>query len=70
MRTFGFVLIVAGFLGFYYCSEQLSEMQPLPAEYSLEDSLRTDRGKMEAGRFVSAGAGLIGLLLAFFPQGR
>ena len=70
MRTFGYILIVAGFVGFYYCSQQLSDLPPVPAEYSVEDTLRTDRGKMEAGRFFAASAGLVGLLLAFFPQGR
>ena len=70
MRTFGYLLIVAGFAGFIYCSQQMSQLEPLPAEYSVEDSLRTDRGKMEAGRYASAAAGLVGLLLAFFPQGR
>lgn len=70
MRTFGLILIVAGVAGFYYCSQQLANLQPLPAEYSVEDSLRTDRGKMEAGRFLSAGGVIIGLLFVVYPQGR
>jgi hypothetical protein len=70
MRTFGFILLVAGCIGFYYCSEQLSPLDPNPAGYSVEQALQTDRGKWEAGRYACAGGALIGLLFAFFPQGR
>ena len=70
MRTFGLILLVAGVAGFYYCTQQLANLEPLPAEYSVEDSLRTDRGKMEAGRFASAGGAIVGLLLLLYPQGR
>ena len=70
MRTFGLILLVAGVVGFFYCSRQMADLAPVPAEYSVEESLQTDRGKMEAGRFAAAGGVIVGLLLIFFPQGR
>ena len=70
MRTFGYLLLIAGCAAFYYCNQQLDRLEPLPAEYSVEDSLRTDRGKMEAGRFAAAAAAAMGLVLALYPEGR
>jgi hypothetical protein len=70
MRGFGFVLLVAGVLGFYYCTQQLAGKEPISSQYSVEETLQTDQGKYEVGRFAAAGAALIGLLLALYPQGR
>ena len=70
MRNFGFVLLVAGCLGFYHCSERMSAFEPLPESYSVQDSLHTERGKWEAGRYACAAAAFIGLLFVFAPQGR
>ena len=70
MRTFGYVLFIAGCFGAYHYHQQLERLEPLPAGYSVEDSLRTDRGKAEAGRFAAAAAAAIGLVLALYPEGR
>jgi hypothetical protein len=70
MRTIGFVLLAAGVLGFLYCSSQLSSLEPVPAGVALGDYMRYEAGKLELGRYASAMGGFIGLLLAFFPQGR
>jgi hypothetical protein len=70
MRTIGFALLAVGVLGFLYCSSQLSGLGPLPAGIELGDYMRYEAGKMEIGRYASAIFAFIGLLLAFFPQGR
>ena len=70
MRTIGLVLMAAGILGFLYCSSQLSSLQPVPAGVELGDYMRYEAGKLEIARYVAAIGGFIGLLLAFFPQGR
>lgn len=70
MRTFGYLLFIAGCFGAYHFNEQVKRHDPLPAGYSVEDSLRTERGKAEAGRFGAVAGAAIGLVLAFFPEGR
>ena len=70
MRTFGYVLFIACCFGLYRFNEEVKRHDPLPAGYSVEDSLRTERGKAEAARFGCAAGAAIGLVLAFFPEGR
>jgi hypothetical protein len=70
MRTIGLVLLALGVLGFLYCSSQLSSLDPVPAGAALSDYMRYEAGKLELGRYAAAIMGFIGLLLAFFPQGR
>jgi hypothetical protein len=70
MRTVGLVLMAIGVLGFLYCSSQLSALGPVPAGVELGDYMQYEAGKMELGRYAAAIIGFIGLLLAFFPQGR
>jgi hypothetical protein len=70
MRTFGYVLFIASCYGFYQFNEEVKRHDPLPSGYSVEDSLRTERGKAEAGRFGCAAGAAIGLVLALFPEGR
>ena len=70
MRNLGFTLLVAGVLGFLYCSSQLSGLEPLAADVPLGDYFRNAAGRLELGRYFSAGAAFIGVLMAFFPKGR
>ncbi|HEY7510378.1 MAG TPA: hypothetical protein VIG50_08995 [Vicinamibacteria bacterium] len=70
MRTIGLVLLAGGVLGFLYCSSQLSGLQPVPAGVELGDYMNYEAGKLELARYAAALFGFIGLLLAFFPQGR
>jgi hypothetical protein len=70
MRTLGLVLLAAGVLGFLYCSSQLSALPPVPPGVELGEYVQYDAGRLELGRYASAIGGFIGLLLAFFPQGR
>jgi hypothetical protein len=70
MRTFGLALLAVGVLGFVYCSSQLSALPPVPPGVELGDYLQYDAGKLELGRYAAAIGGFIGLLMAFFPQGR
>lgn len=65
MRNFGLVLLLAGGVGFFYCSSRASQLGPVPEHLSVEDSLRTDAGKNEAARYASAAAGFVGLLVVF-----
>ena len=70
MRNFGVLLLGVGFLGFIYCSGQLSDLQPVPAGVEIGDYLRYEAGKWELGRFTAVLTAGIGLLLALFPKGR
>lgn len=70
MRNFGFVLMVVGILGFFYCSSQMSQAPPLPEGLSLQEELREPGGRWEVARYVAAGVAGFGLLMAFFPKGR
>jgi len=70
MRNFGFVLLLAGVAGFFYCSSRRAEFEPLRAGLSVSESLDTERGKWDAGRYGCAAAAFAGLLLTMVPQGR
>jgi hypothetical protein len=70
MRNFGLILLLAGVAGFFYCGSQAEQFQPLPAGLSVSESLDTERGKWEAGRYAGAALALTGMLLFFMPQGR
>jgi hypothetical protein len=70
MRTLGYLLLLVGIVGFFYCSSQMSELAPIPEGTALGDYVRTDAGRLELGRYLSLMAGFIGVLLALFPKGR
>ena len=70
MRTLGSLLLLAGIVGFLYCSSHLEGLEAIPEGTSLGDYLRYDAGRLELGRYVSVLAGFIGVLLAVFPKGR
>ena len=70
MRTFGLLMIVAGIVGFFYCSSHMSGLPEIPDGTALGDYVRTDAGRYELGRYLSLMSGFIGLLLYFFPKGR
>jgi hypothetical protein len=70
MRNLGFVLLLAGVAGVYYCSTRVSQHEPLRSGLSISESLETERGKWEAGRYACAAGAFMGILLAMVPQGR
>ena len=70
MRTLGALLVLAGIVGFLYCSSQVSDLPAIPEGTSLERNLEYDSGKFELGRYLSLVAGLIGVILSMFPKGR
>ena len=70
MRTFGLLLLVAGVAGFFYCSSRASEFEPLRPGLSVSESLETDRGKWDAGRYASAAAAFMGIVIWMVPKGR
>ena len=70
MRNFGFVLLLAGVAGFFYCSARASELEPLRAGLSVNESLETERGQWDAGRYACAAAAFTGIVLAMLPRGR
>ncbi len=70
MRNFGGVLLLLGIVGFFYCSSRLSEATPLPPGMSVSDGLNQPAGRWEMGRYASAAAAGLGLLLMMFPKGR
>ena len=64
MRNLGFVLLVAGVAGFFYCSSQTSRFEPLPMGLGVSEALQTERGKWEAGRYACVAGAFMGILLA------
>jgi hypothetical protein len=70
MRNFGAILLLVGVFGFFYASSQIGKLEPVPAGVDIQDALRYAAGRWEMARYACAGAGFIGLLLAFFPKGR
>ncbi len=70
MRNFGGILMILGIGGFFYCSNKLSEVRPLPADLSVSESLEQPAGRWEMGRYGCAAAAGFGLLMAMFPKGR
>lgn len=70
MRNCGLILLVAGLAGFFYCGSRASEFEPLRAGLSVDESLQTDRGKWDAGRYAGAAAAFTGLVLTMLPRGR
>jgi hypothetical protein len=70
MRNFGWFLVLLGVAGFFYCGSQAEQFQPLQAGLSVSESLDTERGRWDAGRYAGAAAALTGVLLVFMPQGR
>ena len=70
MRNFGFLLLALGVIGFLYCSSQLADLPAVPPGVELGDYMNYEAGKLELARYAAALTGFIGLLLAFFPQGR
>ena len=70
MRKFGLLLIVIGVAAYFYCTSQMTGLEPLGENADLADYFRNTVGRLELGRFAGAGAALVGILMAFFPQGR
>lgn len=70
MRSFGAILVLAGILGFFYCSDRLSEAPPLPGGLTVRESLDQPAGRWELARYGCLGAAAFGLLLSLFPRGR
>jgi hypothetical protein len=70
MRMLGALLLLGGIVGFFYCSSHLGGLEPVAEGTPLGSYLRTDAGRFELGRYLSAIAGLIGVLLSMFPKGR
>jgi hypothetical protein len=70
MRTIGALLVLAGIVGFFYCSSQLEGLASIPEGTSLGDYLKYEPGKFELGRYLSLVAGFVGVILAMFPKGR
>ena len=70
MRNFGGILLVLGVLGFFYCGGQRDNYPALPEGLSISDALNQPAGRWDIGRYVCAGVGAFGLLMAFFPKGR
>jgi hypothetical protein len=70
MRNLGAILMLAGILGFFYCSDRLSRVEPLPEGLSVSEGLERPAGRWEMARYGCAAAAGFGLLMAFFPKGR
>jgi len=70
MRNFGFIMLLGGILAFFYCTSQLSSLDPMSADAGLADYLRNPAGRYQLGRYLGAGAAAVGAILAMFPKGR
>jgi hypothetical protein len=70
MRNLGWLMVVAGIAAFFYCGQEAARFEPLPPGMGVTESLETDRGRWDTGRYAGAAIALTGLLLAMMPQGR
>lgn len=70
MRNFGLVLMLAGALAFFFATEQVAVVGPVPQAESLSETLAHPAGRWEMLRYAAATAAGVGLLLALFPKGR
>lgn len=69
MRSLGLILLLAGVLFFFYCSTQMSSLEPVPEGTALGRYLEYEAGKWELARYGAAILALIGAILSFFPKG-
>ncbi|MFI5327231.1 MAG: hypothetical protein ACHQ7H_13415 [Candidatus Rokuibacteriota bacterium] len=70
MRNLGFILLLVGVAGFFYCSSRASQYEPLRAGLSVSESLETERGQWDAGRYAAAAFAFTGIVLTMLPKGR
>ena len=70
MRNLGLILLLVGVAGFFYCSSRASQYEPLRAGLSVSESLETERGQWDAGRYAAAAFAFTGLVLTMLPKGR
>jgi hypothetical protein len=70
MRNLGWILLLAGVIGFFYCGDQVKRYGPAPEGAAIGESLKHPAGRWEVGRYACAFAAGVGALLAMFPKGR
>lgn len=72
MRTFGLLMLMGGIAGFFYFSNQLGLVEPLPTGQALTvfESLRYPAGKLEAAKDTAAAVAIFGLLFIVFWKDR
>ena len=70
MRNLGAIFLLAGIVGFFYCSSRLSEAAPLPPGSSVGESLSQPAGRWDMARYACGAAAAFGLLMLMFPKGR
>ena len=70
MRTLGGILLLAGIVGFFYCSSHMQGLESIPEGTELGRYLQYDAGKYELGRYLSLIFAVVGVILSLFPKGR
>ena len=70
MRNFGVLMLVAGIVGFLYCSDQASKAGTVPEGKSISESLEYDAGKWEVARYACGAAAFFGLLMTMVAKDR
>ena len=70
MRNFGIIVLVLGIFGFFYCSGQEGQYEPVPDGLTVQESLRYPAGRWQIARYGSAVLAGFGLLMGMFPKGR
>ena len=71
MKSFGYVLVLAGIVGFLVCGKKLDTLPPVPEGVSIEESLKFyETPRWEIGRYASVAGFAIGVILALLPSGR
>jgi hypothetical protein len=70
MRNLGGILLMLGILGFFYATSKTEQLEPVPEELSISESLRYPAARWEIARYGVAAMGAMGLLLLLFPKGR
>jgi hypothetical protein len=70
MRSFGALLLLLGVFGFLYATDRVAQSPEVNPGATVTETLREEKGRWEAIRYVAAAAGGIGLLMALYPKGR
>ena len=70
MRTIGIILLVAGLVGFVVTSSRRGGYDSVEGalKTTFSETERSKKEGLEAGRWISAGVAVLGLVLVFVPQ--
>ena len=70
MRHRAGIVVLLGVIGFFYCSDRVSKLPPLPEGLTVTETLREPTGRWIVGRFACACLSASGAVLLIFARSR